>query len=186
MITDLDQVREGRLTWPETKPRAAHRIASPFRGAEVEAESSEISRELARWGVKDYVISRNRDRIFAGDPGVALWWLDRKKQLRVLAADRYNTLAANLRAIHLTLYAMRALERWGAYSAEQAAEGAKLLALASPTAGPHWSEVIQVDRTWPLPAIEGMWRDAMKAAPDNARMAALNIAIEQARKEKRA
>ena len=47
-------------------------------------------------------------------------------ELRVLACDKYVKMADNLHAICLTLEAMRALERWGAYTAEQAAEGARL------------------------------------------------------------
>jgi hypothetical protein len=181
-ITALEQVTESRLCWPDGKPRSALRVNSPFK-TEVAKATLEIEYEMERWRIGAYIISRNNQRVFAGDPAAALWWLDNEKQLRVLAADKYTTLAANLHAIYLTLDAMRALERWGAYSAEQAAEGAKLLALPSPDAPPHWSLVIQVDRAWPLPAIEGMYRSAMKGA-DPERMRALNAAIEAARAEK--
>src|SRR4051812_45118184 len=113
MITALDQVMESRLTWPPTKPRAAQRIKSPFGQVEVASESREIDYEMARWRIRQYILSRNNQRIFAGDPAAALWWIDRKSELRVLACDKYPTLGANLRAIRKTLDAMRALERWG-------------------------------------------------------------------------
>lgn len=187
MITDIAHVTEGRLCWPETKPRTGQRDKGPFRGHSIDDRTSAIRWELERWNVREWILSRNRNRIFAGDPAVALWWLDRKKQLRVLACDRYQTQANNAHAIYLTLDAMRALERWGAYTAEQAAEGARLA--LPPPSGPvmrQWWEVIPgVQRGWPLPAIEGMYRDTMKRVADEPEeMRHLNAAIEQARKEK--
>lgn len=190
MITDLDQVMESRLTWPDTKPRAAQRVGSAFKGTEAAREAREIEYEMGRWHVRHFIISRNNQRIFAGDPGAAVWWTDSRGELRVLACDKYQKLADNLHAIRLTLEAMRALERWGAYTAEQAAEGARLaLPPPAPAAGPSWWEVLGVERSWPLPAIEQIWRGrADKAHPDRGgspeAMAALNAAIDAARKEK--
>lgn len=184
LITELGQVRESQLTWPDNKPRASQRVKSSF-ATEITKATREIEWEMERWRIKTFIISRNNLRVFAGDPGAALWWADEKKQMRVLACDKYTQLASNLHAIYLTLDAMRALERWGAYSAEQASEGAKLLALPPPNRGPDWWIVIpRVVREWPLPAIEGMYRDALKTADNEARRVSLNLAIEEARKEK--
>jgi hypothetical protein len=188
MITELAEVTEGRLTWPETKPRAAQRTGSQFK-SEVAKANREIDDELARWGVRQFIISRNNQRIFSGDPGAAVWWLDRRKALRVLACDKYQKLADNLHALYLTLSAMRALERWGAYTAEQAAEGARL-ALPPPAAFAEtpWWETLGVERHWPLKAIEAVWLTRLeKAHPDRGgdpdEAATLNAAMDAARQE---
>ncbi len=185
MITDLAQVTEGRLCWPHTKPRSAQRVDGPFRGRNVDVEQREITYEMQRWNVRDWILSRNRDRIFAGDPGAALWWV-KSGEIRVLACDKYVKMADNLHAIYLTLDAMRALERWGAYTAEQASEGARLAlpGPATPAAKPWWLVIPEIKREWPLAAIEGMYRDAMKRS-NEARQIELNAAIEAARMEKR-
>jgi hypothetical protein len=188
MITALDQVYESRLCWPETRPRTAQRVASAFKGTEVGKEQREIEFEMARWRIRAWIMSRNHQRIMAGDPGAALWWNDRKHELRVLACDKYQKLADNMHAIRLTLAAMRALERWGAYTAEQAAEGARL-ALPPPASDePAWWEVLGVKRDWPLDAIEAVYRTKVeKAHPDRGgsieEMSRLNAARDEARKE---
>lgn len=188
MITELDQVTESRLCWPDNKPRAAQRVGSLFK-TETDKATREIECELERWRVRSFIISRNHQRIYAGDPAAAVWWLDRKRELRVLACDKYQKLAENLHALYLTLNAMRALERWGAYTLEQAAKGARLALPAPQSIGPKWWDVLGVARSWPLDAIEAVWRTKVeKAHPDRGGsaedMAALNAAIAQARKEK--
>jgi protein gp37 len=192
-ITKLEEVHESRLTWPENKPRAAHRGKSPFRSEIAKAEQ-EVRWEMPRWGVRDgdYIVSRNRTRAFAGDPGVALWWLDRKKQLKVVACDKYDTIAANLHAIYLTLDAMRALDRWGAYTIEQASEGAKVAMLPPPPSheARHWTKIFQMaayDTLAPLDRLaiaERRYRQEMaNAGADEKAMVRFNLAIEAARKE---
>lgn len=193
MITDLSQVSETRLTWPDSKPRAARRERGPFRPHEVMSEQRELEFELERWGIRQFIVSRNNQRIFAGDPGVAVWWLDRKKHIRVLACDRWETLAANMHALCLTFNAMRALERWGAYTAEQAAEGARL-ALPAPDGegAPNWRGAFQMassahqslPRAEQLAIANAKYRELSRAvAGHEADMRRLNLAIEAARKE---
>lgn len=48
------------------------------------------------------------------DPGVAAYWLTRDNEWRVVACDRWKRVWENMRAIGLTLEALRGLERWGA------------------------------------------------------------------------
>ena len=188
MILSLDEVFESRLCWPDSKPRAAQRNASAFKSTEVAKEQRRIEGELSRWGIRHYIISRNNQRLFAGDPAAAVWWNNRQKELRVLACDRYEKLADNMHAIFLTLGAMRALERWGAYTAEQAAEGARLALPPPETDAIDWPSILGVQRGWPLPAIEAVWKTRVeKAHPDRggdpALMAQLNAAMDAARKE---
>jgi len=74
MITQLDQVTEYPLCWPDNKPRAAQRIGSSFRTTLPKAER-EIDDEMKRWRARGHVISMSpRHRIRQFDPGVALWW----------------------------------------------------------------------------------------------------------------
>ncbi|HWE72620.1 MAG TPA: hypothetical protein VG328_05620 [Stellaceae bacterium] len=128
MITNLDQVREGKLCWPDHKPRTAYRQRAQFSKG-LDSSLQEIKWEMERWRAVDYVISRNNQRVYAGDPAVALWWTQKRRDgtfdLRVLACDKWDNIGHNAHAIALTLSAMRALERWGAYTAEQAAQGAR-------------------------------------------------------------
>lgn len=181
-IVSLEDVTESRLCWPDDQPRTAYRGDSAFKGRELDRETRLIEDELGRWGVKHYIISRNNARIFAGDPGIAVWWTDPSdKTLHRMACDKWRKLADNARAIYKTLDHLRAIERYGAYKKEQAAEGTKLKQLPAPDVA--WWQVIAVDRDWPLPAIEGMYRNAMKSA-DDAQQRALNAAIETARAEK--
>ena len=71
MILSLDEVFESRLCWPDSKPRAAQRNASAFKSTEVAKEQRRIEGELSRWGIRHYIISRNNQRLFAGDPAAA-------------------------------------------------------------------------------------------------------------------
>jgi hypothetical protein len=194
MITSLDQVSDYPLCWPDNKPRAAERQRSPFKTTLPKAER-EIEQEMRMWRARGYVVSMSaRHRVRQFDPGVALWWnqpITGKPipELRVLACDSYQEVADNLHAIARTLEGLRAFERYGTYTREQAIEGARL-ALPPPTRvdGPHWSEVLGVERNWPLGAIEAVWKTkAEKAHPDRGgsldEMARLNAAIDEARKE---
>ena len=188
MITALDQVSESRLCWPETKPRVAQRRDSPFRSPGVDREQRQIEHELEKWRIRQFIISRNNQRIYAGDPAAAVWWTDKKGDLRVLSCDKYTKLGDNMHAIRLTLEAMRALERWGAYTAEQAAEGARLSLPAPESERIDWPAILGVGRDWPLAAIEAIWRTkAEKAHPDRGgsaeNMAHINAAMDAARKE---
>jgi hypothetical protein len=82
-----------------------------------------LIRELRLLGAKNYVLSTNvpvrRDGLpYAdfrrpSDPGVAVYFEYRKSQM-CLACDRYAWIEDNVRAIALTLDALRGIERWGA------------------------------------------------------------------------
>lgn len=193
-IRELAEVTEYPLCWPPNKPRSAQRQRSPFKTTLPKAER-EVGEEMRRWGARGYVVSMSpRHRLRQIDPGVALWFnmpITGKpvSELRVLACDTYEDPGDNLHAIALTLTGLRAFERYGTYSREQAIEGARL-ALPPPTRvdGPPWWEVLGVKREWPLEAIEAVYRTKVeKAHPDRggstAEIAALNAARDEARKE---
>ena len=191
MITNIAEVREGRLTWPENKPRSSHRVRGAF-ATQLDKALRELGYEIERWRPLEYVVSRNNQRVYAGDPAVALWWVDRKtKELRVLACDKYDSMASNAHAIFLTLDAMRALGRWGAYTVEQAAQGAKL-ALPPPEGQSQetpWRVVLGdlpsgVAGDDALAIVQSRYRKkAAEAGGDEGAILRLNLAIEKARAE---
>jgi len=195
MISDISEVREGRLTWPEHKPRAVGRLNGPFKAPSIDRAIIAIKAEMRRWDAWDFVISRNSQRMFAGDPGVAVWWVQKRAHdnvapdLRVLACDQYTSQGANAHAIALTLEAMRALERWGAYTAEEASEGARI-ALPPPAdmATIDWRAVLGgiagVAGADALDIVNARYRRlAANAGQDQDELRRLNLAIELARKE---
>lgn len=186
----LSDVTEYPLCWPDSQERAAARIASPFK-ATMATALQQIENEMRLWRAIDHVISKAPAyRRGPVDPGVALWWSPPIKkpgaaELRVLACDRYQLAEANLRAIGLTLEALRGCDRWGAYTREQAIEGARL-ALPAPAAARPWWHVIAVSESSPLVVIEAAYRAlAKERAGDREAMIELNLAIEAAREAKR-
>jgi len=199
-ITDLGQVSEFPLCWPEVKPRTAARVRSPFKVTLAKAQR-EVEREMSLWGARGYVVSMAPAyRSGLVDPATAVWWNmpARTKggpfELRVLACDRYPDRPDNLHAVALTLTGLRAFTRYGTYTLEQAAEGARPAlpppASDEPVPTPWW-EVLGAAPTWPLEAVEMAYRTkAEKAHPDRGGsaevMAELNAAIGRARQELRA
>lgn len=195
-ITHLDEVSKYSLTWPEAKPRCAHRSRSRFESSLAKAHK-EVQNEMGRWRVgNSFVISMAPAfRRTTTDPGVALWFLlplkrgQTKRELRVIACDNYDLQEHNLYAIGKTLYALRSIERWGAYTLEQAVEGARPMLPPPVSNGERpWWEVLGVASNWPLEAIEMKYQVLAKRAHPDAGgtvegMAILNAAINSARKE---
>lgn len=123
------------LTWPDGWKRTpSHRRESgrfgkkerdrAFQPLSINDGVQRVLLELERIGVTrdDLVISTNvptrmdglprSDKAAPSDPGVSVWW-ESKKGRRVMAIDRYSSVADNLAAIAATLEAMRAIERHG-------------------------------------------------------------------------
>lgn len=123
------------LTWPEgwkrtaAGRREAGRFGKKERGRAFQSLSindgvQRVLQELERIGITrdDLVISTNvptrldglprSDKSAPSDPGVSVWW-ETKAGRRVMAIDRYDSVADNLAAIAATLEAMRAIERHG-------------------------------------------------------------------------
>jgi hypothetical protein len=198
MITTLDDVTEFPLCWPDDKPRAADRSASPFRTSMAKAQQ-EIREELPRWRVRHWVVSMAPQyRQGLVDPAVAVWWnhpvLSADGQhweydLRVLACDSYLLREANLHAIALTFERLRSLERYGTYSMKQAIEGARLALPAPEGEKPvDWNTVLgpipPIARDQRLVLAEHAYRaKSREVNGDEAAQRRLNLAIEAARKE---
>ena len=81
------------------------------------------------------------------DPGVAVYF-DYRDSQRVFACDRYKRIEHNIRAIGLTIEALRGIERWGASDMlERAFTG--FLALPNLPAEPWWMVLgLQEDADW--------------------------------------
>ena len=131
------------LSWPEGWKRTKTRYGASFhkqprmgfdqqgqpmyRGKKRLSVADAVQRvigELQRMGISvdDVLISTNvplrldglpRSDQEPADPGAAVYWQKRGKQMRCMAIDQYTRVADNLAAIAATLEAMRAIERHG-------------------------------------------------------------------------
>lgn len=125
------------LAWPEGWPRSrsherkhgqfATGQAVTKKRITIEAAMRRVRYELERLGVDsvkdDSIVSTNLRLNIAGlprgdqgeplDTGVAVYWHQKNKPMRVMAIDTYYRVADNLAAIAATLEAMRAIERHG-------------------------------------------------------------------------
>lgn len=144
------------LTWPDGWKRETIRRRARFDDHSMTRAVRECLAELLRLGVPDWsvVISSNVELRLDGtpranqrapaDPGVAVWFvLGKQRERRVLACDRWDRPEHNLWAIAQHIAAIRAQERWGVGSLEQAFRG--YAALPSPDSG--WRSVLGECRT---------------------------------------
>lgn len=194
--------------WPRTPPGSR---GGPYRfnGLTPSRGISTLIEELNRLGATNVVISSNAPTRASGvidteklsrrldDPGVAVYFTYSGKQM-VMAQDAYNAPYVNCRSLALAINAMRAIERHGGgYMMQRSFDG---FAALPPPEGSHtaklrpWREVLEMgDASGPntiiLAGAEAQYRSMARTAhPDQAggsaeRMAELNAAIEQARKE---
>ena len=112
------------LDWPDGWPRtpAHQRKAAPYQVTFARARD-ELLNELRVGGCRNVIISSNlalrRDGMpYAdcrepGDPGIAVYWDDRKGNPKVIANDCWRTVRENLRAVGLAYASLRQIERTG-------------------------------------------------------------------------
>ncbi len=148
------------LTWPERQPRTREgmrRHTTKFKASFAQSRD-ELLRELKLLGALDIVISTNvptrrdglplADAREPADPGVAVYFDRIVKQKRhpfTLACDSYDKVKFNLRAVGLTVEALRSIARHGATEMlEQAFTG--FAALPPAGSGEAWWEVLGVQR----------------------------------------
>jgi hypothetical protein len=140
-----------------------------------------LLRELELLGADDIVMSTNipirKDGLpYANqrqpdDPGVAIYFtLDGQPQC--IPCDKWDTVAQNLRAVELTIGALRGLERWGAKEMVNAAfRGFKALpesVIVTPYTTRPWYEVLQVQPDASHEVVRAAYRNlAAKYHPDN-------------------
>lgn len=160
----LEAIRRYPLTWPagwiRTAPGARRRAPFSSRTYSVGASAAgslraltvfqalgRVEAELRRLGAdeRDRVVSSNlqprldglprSDQAEPGDPGVAVYFR-LKGQPRALACDRWTRVADNLAAIAAHIDAIRAVERYGVGTLDQAFAG--YTALPANTAAAWW------------------------------------------------
>lgn len=136
--------------------------------------------ELRKMGVSGYIISSNvamrRDGLpYAGqgspeDPGIVLYFT-RKGLDIAISCDAWHTVDANLRAIGLTIEAIRGMERWGTEEMiDRAFTGFKALpesVIVTPYTARNWWEILQVSQNADLDIIEAAYKKMLhKTHPD--------------------
>lgn len=138
------------LQWPEGYPRTPPgRRGRPKFGHHFATDRDSVIRQLKRRGSHVVITSNlptNRQGLplatgAANDPGIAVWWVEKGTE-RVIACDRWRNIADNLRAIEMSLAALRGLDRWGASDMVERAFAGFAALPAPATAKRHWREVL--------------------------------------------
>jgi hypothetical protein len=185
------------LSWPDGWPRSKARKDSPYR-VTTELALTELLHDLRLMGARHVIVSSNvplrRDgTMYRGDhsdsamsdPGVAVYWDARDGRALVAACDAWRTPGENVRALGLTVSALRAIERAGAsHLLERAYSGFARLP-AGDRERPWW-EVLGVERGASLETIRAAYRElAVDNHPDRGgdaqRMSEINRAWQEAR-----
>ena len=154
------------LQWPHgwVRTSASQRDAGSFKVTLAKARDG-VTSEITRLGGKHAVISSNlmlrqdglpyANQRQPDDQGIAVYF-EYKGRSMCFACDRYKRIEANLRAIELTICALRGIERWGASDMmERAFKGFAQLE-HSPVM--NWWDVLCVRRDASHEAIEIAYR----------------------------
>lgn len=183
--------------WPEGWPRTPSysRQSGKFQTGFAVARD-ELLRELKLFGATKPIISSNvalrRDGLpLAGqrepdDPAVAVYF-DRDRKQQVVACDKYKSVTANIRALGLTIKAMRDIKRHGSSTIlDRAFQG--FTALPPASTGKAWWDVLGIWRGARGADVESAYRNAMaKNHPDRGgsteAFQAVTAAYEQAKRE---
>ncbi len=186
------------LCWPAGWPRTdvLRRETGNFK-ADLPRALKSLQDEIRRMGGTEVLLSSN---CALGDErpkdcGVVAYFnwkpsFDAAPVPMAIPCDRWNRVADNVRAIALTVEAMRGMERWGAKHMIKAMfTGFKMLPEAA--GGLPWWQVLGVKAEAGAEQIRQAYRDRAKAVhPDKGgsteAMAALNAAFDQAMKRQAA
>lgn len=148
------------LSWPVGRPRTLpherKRAAfgrEPNHAPTVDRGRKQLERELNLLGVREFQLSTNIELRLDGyprsgkpepkDPGVAVYFALAKRPT-VLACDKWDRLADNLRAIVKHIEALRGQDRWGVGSIEQAFAGYAALPAPGQHSRRHWRQVLDL------------------------------------------
>lgn len=98
------------LCWPDGRPRAKSRKNSAFR-VQFKTAIDDLAKEVRQLGKPASVTcdAGGLIPIESPDPGVAVWIIV-NGSLRCICCDEYSTLRENVRAVGLTLEALRAVD----------------------------------------------------------------------------
>lgn len=169
-----------------------HEIYAGMQSLTMADAITRLQLELDRLGSEHQVLSTNVQTRLDGlprsgqrepdDPGAAVYFNLHGKD-RCLACDRWTKVADNIAAIASHIFAIRAVERYGVGTMDQAFAGYAQLRSGTD----EWWLVLGIDRTASAEQIEAAYRSlAKKTHPDAGgstwEMARLNSAREAARK----
>lgn len=179
------------LFWPVGWKRTSIKCKSRFGNHTVYDARMSMEAELGRMDAKNIVLSTNLELRRDGlpysdnrglpDSGVAVYFTHKGKRL-VLACDQYPQVASNIWAIKCHIEAMRAQERYGVGTTEQAFAG--YAALPMDGMKRKWHEVLGCNPATDAAMVARLYRDLAKSThPDNGgsheHMAELNAAYEE-------
>jgi hypothetical protein len=187
------------LQWPLGWKRTQRRKSAPYRIGFVAARDH-LVHELQLLGARNVVISTNvptrldglplaAGRVQNGDPGVAVYWMQ-GNQARAMACDKWLRVESNIRAMGLSIAAMRALDRCGTSEIlDRVFTGfAQLPAMASSDGSRPWRDVfgIAVDqpRDVQRQLVDKLYRElALKCHPDRGGSHEALVELNRARAE---
>lgn len=167
------------LQWPPAWARAVGTERHPSMVRDLNRNRDEVIRQLDLLGAIDAIISTNMQARLDGiprsgqsepqDSGVAVYFTLNGDQ-QCIPCDKWDTVSQNLRAVAMTIEALRGIERWGAKEMVNAAfRGFKALpsSIITPPpsdARPHrdWWMVLGVDRGANALVVKAAYREALK------------------------
>lgn len=165
------------LQWPAGYPRTAMPSSNfRFYPGTLTFETKGLKEELGRMSARGIVISTNIPVKNDGNPystytkpadvGVAVYFTVDNKAM-ALCCDKWNTVEANLRALVMSVDAMRGLDRWGVSEImNRAFMGFK--ALPEKAASFPWWEILGLSRNCTRKEIEAGYKKKIKLHhPDN-------------------
>jgi hypothetical protein len=179
--------RQAPLQWPDGWPRSKSRSPARF-DMSLDRAERDLRWQIEQLGGTYPLITHDRfarNGMDPTDPGVAVYFSVEGQQ-RVFAADRWDRIRDNIRAIAKTIEALRGIERWGASEMMERAFAA-FVALPAPS----WRDELGYEPgARPKPAeVEARYRELAKrwhpdAAGGNAeKFKAITAARDAARKE---
>jgi hypothetical protein len=187
------------LSWPSHWVRQPRRHRSAFSARSVDQATRALLNQLRISGVGEYnvVISTNLQLRNDGlprsnqaeptDTAAAVYFRFKDKP-RVLACDRWDRVADNLWAMAKHIETLRAQERWGVGTMEQAFAGYTALPAPGDSGAATWWAVLGVAHDCTLETALAAYREqARRCHPDanggtHEAMTRLNAAWDQARK----
>lgn len=184
-------IKDYPLSWPASWPRTSGyaRKGNPFKVTQAQA-SVELEEELNRMDCKDAVLTTNQRRgENPVDPGACVYFTRNGRELSI-PCDSYTHLVANIRAIGLTLVALRSIERYGTSEMMEAAfTGFAALPAGGQTSGEHPMAVLGLkqDIRYTMTDVDEAYRRLAKTAhPDTptgseSAFRRLNTAYQQAK-----
>ena len=168
------------LSWPPGRKRTEtyRRQVAKFGERSFAVARDQLLAELKRLGgVKQIILSTNVElrqdglpsagRRAPDDPGVALYFIDRKGRQMAFTCDRWRHIEDNMRAIEKTIEALRGIERWGSGEMLDAAFTGFQALPAAAAVKPWWDVLNTAAHASTNDVTDAYRRAKMRAHPDH-------------------